>query len=100
MSSAAISEGDLVGLSALLYTLRLHGLLTRNELVAACSAYGLRGGAVSWDTALKIGIEMRLVSSANENIRLTPAGTSLSSLVGADLEPSDEFARGMFTFSI
>lgn len=94
MSSAGISEGDLVGLSALLYTLRVHGVLTREELVAACTAYGLRGGAVSWEAALRIGIDMQLVERGNQGLSLTRSGVSFGSLVAADLEPSDAFAQG------
>lgn len=100
MSSAGVREGDLVGLSALLYTLRIHGVLAHEELFAACTAYGLRGGAVSWEAALKIGIDMQLVERAHQGLSLTPTGVSIGSLVAADLEPSDEFARGVLTFSI
>lgn len=100
MSSAGISEGDLVGLSALLYTLRVHGVLTREELVAACTGYGLRGGAVSWEAALRIGIDMQLVERGNQGLSLTRSGVSFGSLVAADLEPSDDFAQGVLTFSI
>ena len=100
MSSTAVSEADLVGLSAVLYTLQAHGLLPRNELVGVCTSYGLRGGAVSWDAALKTALDMRLVAVSGGRVGITQNGVSMVALVAADLEPSDEFARAILTFSI
>jgi hypothetical protein len=100
MSATAVSEGDLVGISALLFTLRVHGILTRTELLTTCTGYGLRGGAVPWESAFKSAIEMRLVVVANGRVTLTDTGTAMGSLVDMDMEPSDEFARAVLTFAI
>jgi Domain of unknown function (DUF3883) len=100
MSATAVREGDLVGISALLFTLRVHPTLTRTELLTTCTGYGLRGGAVPWESAYKIATEMRLVVVANGRVALTDTGAAMGSLVAADMEPSDEFARAVLTFAI
>src|SRR5580692_6135005 len=100
MSATAVGEVDLVGVSAILYTLREHRALTPAELMTACTGYGLRGGAVSWDSALRVAIGMRLVLARPGRTELSETGIALSSLVESDMEPSDEFARAVLTFAI
>lgn len=100
MSSTAVGEADLVGLSAVLYTLHAHGILPRNELVDVCTSYGLRGGAVSWDAAINFALSMRLVTVSGGSVCITQTGVSMVAFVAADLEPSDEFAQAILTFSI
>jgi hypothetical protein len=100
MSSTAVGEADLVGLSAVLYTLHTHGHLPHRELVEVCTSYGLRAGAVSWDSAIKLAVYMRLVTVTGGRVSITQTGGSMVALVAADMEPSEEFAQAILTFSI
>jgi hypothetical protein len=66
----------------------------------ACAGYGLRGGAVSWESALRKATKMNLVLEAHGRAELSETGLALSMLVESDMEPSDEFARAVLTFAI
>jgi hypothetical protein len=99
--NSGVSEGvHLVGISALLFTLRAHGQLLHDDLLGVCSAYGLRAGAVPWEAALKRAIDMRLVVHGPDGLFLSETGNSISLLVAEDLEPSDEFLRVVLTLTL
>lgn len=87
-----MDEDHLVGLSALLYTLREHATLSRADLLDICAGYPLRAGTLPWASALQVAIEMKLVVTSGQEFSLSGSGAHLSCLIEDDMEPSEEFA--------
>lgn len=100
MSSDVPATTHVVGVSAIVVTLRDHGTLREDELLVVCGNYGLRAGAVPWRAALARAEKLRLVERT-QSLTLSEFGRCMCGLIeDGQLEPSEPFFQAMAVLAL